>query len=107
MDSYTVYKGDYGFNIPFLLTNYDGTQKDITGLIPVMKVWYQGNPATLFFGASTTIDVASTGSCHYPVVSTNLVATGIFLAEIELDDTTSTTKQTWAQFRLIIKESAS
>ena len=107
MESYTVYKGDYGFNIPFLLTNYDGTVKDITGLIPVIKVWNWGNPSTLLFGSSTTIDVASTGSCHYPVTSTDLTVTGSFLAEIELDDTTSTTKQTWDQFKLIIKESAS
>ena len=105
MESYTVYRGDTTFNIPFLLTNYDNTQKDITGLKPVLKVWNQGRPSTLLFSGSTTIDSATTGSCHYIVASTNLAVTGTFLGEVELWNTTSGLVQTWDQFKLVIKES--
>ena len=106
MNSYTVYKGDYGFDIPFELNNYDSTDKDLTGYKPVLKVWYQSIPAVLLFSGSTTITSATTGLCSYIVTSTDLIVTGIFNAEIELQNTTSNIYQTWDQFKLIVKESA-
>lgn len=107
MESYIVYKGDTGFNIPFTLLNYDSTAKDITGLIPSLKVWSQTNPAVLLFGGSTTIDTATAGSCHYIVTSTDLKVTGTYYAEVQLYNTTTLMIQTWDQFKLIIRESAS
>ena len=106
MDSYTVYEGDKVFNIPFLLTNYDNSAKDITGLIPKLKVWAGGVPSVVLFGGSTTIDTASGGSCHYVVTSTDLVnIKGTFNAEVELWNTTTGYVQTWNQFSLTVKES--
>ena len=105
MQTYQIFEGDVGYNIPFLLTNYDGSQKDITNLVPKVKVWYQGNPATLLFGGSTSIDSATTGSCHYTITSSTPKVTGTFLAEVELWNTTSGFLQTWGQFQLVMKES--
>ncbi len=105
METLTIYKGDTTFNIPFTLHNSDDTDKDITGLKPVLKVWKLGYPNTLLFSGSTTISVGSTGDCYYVVTSTDLVNTGNYIAEIELQNTTSGLVQTWNQFNLIIKES--
>lgn len=105
MQNLTVYKGDYLFSIPFTLLNNDGTAKDITGLVPRLKVWNGGGAGITLFTGSTTYDSATSGTCHYVVVSTDLSATGIFAAEIELNNTTSGLLQTWDQFTLSIKES--
>jgi hypothetical protein len=105
MESYTAYKGDYGFTIDFELNNYDSTDKDITGYKPYLKVWYQTIPAVLLFSGSTTITSASAGLCAYTVLSTDIVATGTFNGEIELQNTTTNFYRTWDQFKLIIKES--
>jgi hypothetical protein len=105
MESYAVYKGDTTFNIPFHIINYDSTDKDLTSLIPKLKVWYPTKPATLLFSGSTTIDTALSGLCHYIVTSTDLLVTGTYLAEVEIWNTTSGLVQTWDQFKLVIKES--
>ncbi len=106
METLTVYKKDMIFNIPFTLLNSDGSDKDITGLKPMLKVWKSGYSNTLLFSGSTTISAASTGDCYYIVTSTNLTVTGNYIAEIELQNTTSGLVQTWNQFNLTIKESA-
>lgn len=105
MQSITVYKGDYGFDIPFALKNYDATATDLTGYVPRFKVWAPDYPSITFISASTTIDTASTGLCHYTITSTDLTVTGTFNAEIELYNSTSAILQTWDQFTLVVKES--
>jgi hypothetical protein len=105
MNNLTVYKGDYNFNIPFSLVDYASTAKDITLYKPVLKVWVSKEPSILLFSGSTSIDTATSGTCHYTVVSTDLLTTGTFMAEVELQNTTSNIVQTWDQFQLTIKES--
>jgi hypothetical protein len=107
MESYIVFKGDTTFNINFELNNYDETDKDITGLIPRLKVWYPGNPTSLLFSGSCTLATATAGTCYYPVVSTDLTISGTFLGELELWNTTTGLQQTWDQFKLVVKDSPS
>ena len=87
MDSITIPKNDYGWNLDFTCKKFDGTIKTLTDYTIKLKMWRPGTSDTLLLNASCTIDDAAAGTCHYTIQENDFDTKGRYYAELELTKT--------------------
>ena len=104
MADLTVAQGDYGFNLAFTVQTGTGGAYDLTSKVVTLKMWAPGNPGVLKLSASTTLVIASTGTCQYTPASTDFVATGHYYMELEMTETGK--KDSTKSYTLDVVESA-
>jgi len=86
-DTIKIPKGDFGFNITFTVQNANGGIFVLTDYTIKFNVWTAGSPGSLLLAGTVVIDVAASGTCHYPVVTTNFDTAGNFKWELEMTKT--------------------
>jgi len=59
-----IVQGDYGYNLPFTLTDSAGNPVNLSNAILQLQVQRSGVSGLKFTG-SITVDNALTGTCHY------------------------------------------
>ena len=96
-------KGDYGWDIPFTITNADGTPKVLTDYTIKLKVWAAEDSGSLLIDTACDIDDANAGTCHYTILITNFTTAGDFLGELELTKTGIV--ESTEIFKIIVKDS--
>jgi hypothetical protein len=84
MESLTIPKDDYGYNLDFTIQKADGSEKVLTGYTIKLKMWKPGIPGTLLLDGTCTIDDADAGTCHYTIQEDDFDTKGRFHAELEL-----------------------
>ena len=99
-----IAQGDYGFNLAFTVQTGTGGAFNLTGKVVTLKVWSPGNPGVLKLSASTTLVIASTGTCQYIPASTDFTATGRYYMELEM--TEATQQDSTKTYTLDVVESA-
>lgn len=103
METITVPKGDYGYNLAFTVTDADGAAYNLTGYTVTLKLWRPMKPGTLVLSKACTIDVAASGTCHYTVASGDFATAKTYAGELEA---TATGKvESVKKFRLVVTES--
>lgn len=77
-------KGDYGYNLTFIVQELPGVPYPLVGYMVKLKVWVAGAPGTLLTNGDCLITSPTEGICTYLVKNTDFTAVGIYQAELEL-----------------------
>jgi len=85
----TVYRGDFGYDLDFAITDSDGVAYDLSSVTSIKFKMVKANSTTLKVDGNVDIDNAVGGLCSYTVASDDFDTAGSYVAELEL--TTSTT----------------
>lgn len=74
-------QGNYGYNLPFTLTDSSGTPIDLTNATLAFEAQLDSDNSVQFSGAMV-IDTAISGICHYEVAQTDFPQAGIWNVQI-------------------------
>jgi len=84
MSDLTIPKGDYGYNLSFTIQDDDGNAYNLLGYTITIKVWPQHMPGEPIVSDTCIIDVAASGTCHYPIKVGDFANAADYLIELEL-----------------------
>jgi len=96
----TIAQYGFGFAIPFVCLDADGTAYDISGLTMHLLVWKYRDVNDIILTGDMTIDVAALGTCHYTVVEHNFDIAGTYQCVVE--GTVAGTRIAWGPATLIV-----
>ena len=96
--------GDYGFDVPFILTDSACAAFNLTGLSLVLNVWRPGKPKDLLLVG--VMDITNPpgldGLAYYTVVQGDFDVMGEYLASVQ--GTMSGVQISWETFDLYVTE---
>jgi hypothetical protein len=75
MSDLIVKLGDKGYNINFIVQDFDGTAKNLAAYTVTFKAWKHGDPNTIrASGVCTQVGGGTGGLCYYTVLVTDFPA---------------------------------
>ena len=86
MTQITVLKGDYGYDLNFVLQDTTGVVYDLTTAMSLLFRVQKPNgiEALKFANAMSVVAPATAGTCKYTTTSTDFNQTGVYNAEIQV-----------------------
>jgi len=99
----TITAHNFGYIIPFVLLDADGTAYDISALTALhLLVWKYRDVGDIIFTGTIDVDIAAIGSCHYEVLEHDFDIAGTYRLIVE--GTAVDTRITWGPAKLIVQE---
>ena len=80
------YRGDYGDDINFAITDSSGAVYDLTGGTVLLKVATSGGGTCKFIGTCTLVTAAS-GTCKYTTATNDFDTTADYVGELQFSKT--------------------
>jgi hypothetical protein len=83
MADLTISQGDFGFNLFFTVQTATGGAFSLAGKTVTLKAWHTGRPSVLVVDGLCTVSTAALGTCSYEPASTDFMAKGSYILELE------------------------
>jgi hypothetical protein len=98
-----IVQNDYGYKMPFTLTDGNGNPVDLTGATLSFKVQSAQDPsqALLTQSGAMAIDVAASGTCHFTPATGDFPSPGTFVVAITATWSASEVL-TWSGIQIVV-----